>query len=168
MKKKLSRKNIMSVLMLVFLLCGCGSEVLVTPVTRQISFTAEITYYNECFVCEAAVDENGVMEMTVQSPEALRGLRFTLDGQDTTAELMGLTYTPRSENMPFVAVSRTLYDLLTDCAEQHLEREDGNCVYSGTAGERPFTVTFAPSGLPIKAEIPDDSFTVEFRDMTLL
>ena len=159
-------KRILSLVFMLVLLCGCGEKT-VTPVTRQISFTAKITYYNEQFVCDTKVDKNGVTEMTVKSPDSLKGLCFTVSKDKTVAEFLGLTYTPQTEEMPYFIVTRTLFELLDTVSGKKGKCEEENCVISGKVGERPFDLTLAPTGLPICAEIPDDSFTVEFCNMTV-
>jgi len=159
-------KKIIFIVLSLILLCGCGDKT-VTPVTRQISFTANITYYNEQFVCETNVDKDGVTQMTVVSPETLKGLSFTVNESGITAEFLGLKYTPKTENMPYSIVTYTVYELLNAAHNRKLELNEKNCILSGKLGERPFTLTVSPAGMLLKAQIPDDSFTVEFFDMTV-
>ena len=71
------KKAVISVLMLIVFLCGCGGKnKSATPVTKGVSFIADVTYYNECYTCDVAVDENGVMTATVTSPEELSGVKL--------------------------------------------------------------------------------------------
>ena len=60
------KRAVISVLILIMFLCGCGSKnKTAVPVTKGVSFTADVTYYNECYTCDVSVDENGVMTANI-------------------------------------------------------------------------------------------------------
>ena len=69
MKKIIS---VLSFLVLAVSLCACGEKKpSVTPVTRGISFTAEVTYYNESCEVEVTVAKDGRTDMELISPDTI-------------------------------------------------------------------------------------------------
>lgn len=166
MKKIWIIKKYVCTALIVFLLCSCGGEGGIVPITRQISFTADINSCGESFVCATAIDSEGTMQIEVIEPQSLKGLKFTLNGDKITAEMMGITYTPKTDNMPFGAVSVRLRDILSGCDGKAVFERDGNCEYSGRLPDSEYKIIFSPSGLPLRAELSNGSFSAEFRDMT--
>lgn len=156
-------------MVLLMLLCACSGERQVTPVTRGISFTAVIRYYNESYECEVEVDDECCAVVKLTEPADLSGLKFICKGESLTAEYLGLSYTPDVESMPSGAVVKTVYGILRDCSADNAsaEEEDGNYSFHGKVDDCAYTVMLAPSGLPLSAQIPDESYTVEFKNVTV-
>ncbi len=159
-------KRIICVITVLILLCGCGGKEF-SPVTRQISFKFQAEYYNEQFTAEAQIDKDGVMTMSLIKPETMAGLEFTLDGKETQARLMGLTYTPDTENLPSAIVARGIYEVLMNAQDKKFKQTKENAEIKGKAGDKNYTLTVSAGGFPLNAKIPDDSFKVVFSDMTV-
>ena len=72
-------KKIISVsffILLALALCGCsGKKTDISPVTRGISFTAELTYYNECYLAEVKIAESG------EEPDPAKYVKRAEDGK---------------------------------------------------------------------------------------
>lgn len=166
MKKLLHSKRYICVCLIIFLLCSCGGGNVV-PVTRQISFTAAVDYGGERFVCDTSIDKDAVMRLEVSEPESLRGLKFTIDGERVTAEMMGLEYTPDTGKMPFGAVSLRLYGIFSGCAPGGLSENGGNCSFTGRLPDSKYTMIFSPAGLPLSVSLEDGSFSAEFSNVTV-
>lgn len=167
MKKLLLSKRYLCVCLTLLLLCGCGGGD-VLPVTKQISFTAALEYCGEDYVCSTSVDKNGAMRLEVNEPEALRGLKFTVDGDNITAEMMGLKYTPDTGKMPLGAAALRLYGIFAGCSSVVLSKSAGNCSYEGRLADSEYTVTFSPVGLPLGASLSDGSLSAKFENVTVI
>ncbi len=164
------KRAIISALIFVSFLCGCGkSTQTATPITKGISFTADVTYYNECYTCDVNVDESGIMSAEVTSPDELKGVKLKFDGENVTAEYLGLTYTLKTDTMPLGNVALSIYNAFTDVSENSLlaERDDGNCVIENEINGEKYEFTFSPSGLPLELKIPSKEFKVVFNNVTI-
>lgn len=149
--------------------CSCKSRE-VTLTVRGISFSAEISYYNESYICNVNIDRNGKMTLTADSPEDLKGLTLTYTGNEVTAEYMGLTYTPRSGSMPLGNVAESIYGIIGDI-EKEVETApatNGNCTVENNYNGKSYTFVFSPAGLPLSLEIPDSSFKILFNNVTVI
>ena len=135
-----------------------------------ISFNAVIRYYNEAYTCFVTVDENCKAVIEMKEPEDISGMTFICKKDAVTAEFMGLEYKPNMENLPSGAVVRTIYKILCDANQKNvkLKEDDGNYLLKGNAYEREYELTLAPTGLPITAKIPDESYSIDFRNVKIL
>lgn len=153
----------------ILILCGCSAKQNVSPILREISFEADISYYNEKYVCESVVDSDGKLTIEFKYPEDLADLKVFFQNGKANIEYMGLTYTPNN-GMPAGSVVQTLGDIFSV-----VEKEGGaavkdgeNCVIDGRYNDTYFKLYFTPSGLPLSVLIPDDSFKIEFNNLTVL
>ena len=164
------KKAVISVLMLIVFLCGCGGKnKSATPVTKGVSFIADVTYYNECYTCDVAVDEKGIMTATVTSPEELSGVKLKFDGENVTAEYLGLTYTLKTDTMPLGNVALSIYNVFTHIAENGLtaEQDESNCIIENEIEGEKYEFIFAPSGLPLELKMPQKELKVIFNNVTV-
>ena len=164
------KKAVISVFILIIFLCGCGGKnKTATPVTKGVSFTADVTYYNECYTCDVAVDEKGIMSATVTSPEELFGVKLMFDGENVTAEYLGLTYTLKTDTMPLGNVALSIYNVFSHIAENGLtaEQDESNCIIENEIGGEKYEFIFAPSGLPLELKMPQKELKVIFNNVTV-
>ena len=164
------KKAVISVLMLIVFLCGCGGKnKSAIPVTKGVSFIADVTYYNECYTCDVAVDEKGIMTATVTSPEELSGVKLKFDGENVTAEYLGLTYTLKTDTMPLGNVALSIYNVFTHIAENGLtaEQDESNCIIENEIEGEKYEFVFAPSGLPLELKMPQKELKVIFNNVTV-
>ena len=164
------KKAVISVLMLIVFLCGCGGKnKSAIPVTKGVSFIADVTYYTECYTCEVAVDEKGIMTATVTSPEELSGVKLKFDGENVTAEYLGLTYTLKTDTMPLGNVALSIYTVFTHIAENGLtaEQDESNCIIENEIEGEKYEFIFAPSGLPLELKMPQKELKVIFNNVTV-
>lgn len=164
-------KRFLCALFCLVLLCGCsGSIKTVTPVLSGISFTAKVSFYNEYYECETVIDTDGAMRISVLSPADISGMRLIFSNDSVTAEYMGLTYTPKTESLPVGSVAQTFYGIIKDLSAKETIpiKANENCIYEGRINERAYSFCFAPSGLPLYIEIPDNSFRIDFSGVKIL
>lgn len=151
--------------------CACGGKKSdITPVTKGISFFAELTYYNECYEANVTVGENGKAEMRIISPDTIKGLELHFDGEDVTAKYAGLEYKTDFASLPEGACCMLLYKILKDACKEDV------CVISGgdeyyiqrDTADISYKLYLGATGLPISAEDSENGFSVSFKNVTIL
>lgn len=164
-------KKIISVLSLAILfLCACGEKkISVTPVTSGISFTAELTYYNECFEADVTVANNGETDMEITSPDTIKGLVFHFNGEEMTAKYAGLEYKADFKSLPESACCAKLYEILKDTFNEDVTVTlEGDSYYiMRDSKDLSYKLYLGATGLPISAE-DNSGFTVNFKNVTIL
>lgn len=152
------------------MLCGCSTKQKVSPILRGISFEADISYYNEKYVCDSVVDSDGKLTMKFKYPEEISGLKIFFEYGKINIEYMGLTYTPKDNAIPTGSVAQALYNVIStvECENSTAVKDGQNCMIEGRYNEKYFKLYLAPSGLPLSILIPDDSFKIQFNNLTLL
>lgn len=155
------------------LLCGLSAckkpETSLTPVTKGISFSCSLTYYNECYEGNAQIDDDGVMALTLTAPASLDGLAFVFDGDNATATYKGLSYGYRLSSVPEGMAVSTLYQILRDTFDpeaQVILQDDLYCM-TGKTASADYRIVFGQTGLPISASAPETGFTVSFQNVTI-
>ena len=151
------------------LLCSCGKKSEVKPNLLGISFKGEIVYFNENYSCECSVSQDGVLTAKIIEPEILSGFVLTVSKDKITADYLGISYTPTTNNMPFSGAIDSFYKALLDCG-----LEDKTAILSGDEyiikGELEdlgYTLYISPTGLPQKLLLPDERFSVNFYNVTI-
>lgn len=164
-------KKIISVLSLVILfLCACGEKkISVTPVTSGISFTAELTYYNECFEADVTVAKNGETDMEITSPDTIKGLVLHFNGEEITAKYAGLEYKADFKSLPEGACCARLYEILKDTFNEDatVNSEENSYYIMRDSKDISYKLYLGATGLPISAE-DNSGFTVNFKNVTIL
>lgn len=157
-------KRIFSVLCLLLVLCSCASAKEVKPQLGGISFSAEVTYYNENYAFDGHLEKNGTLKAEITSPKELEGLNFTLNGDSVTVEYKGLSYTPVEGSMPFSRVMEEIYLPLRELAlsDKVTSDKEGRVEEKGR-----YALTLSPTGLPQKLLIPDNRFEVRFYNISV-
>ena len=165
-------KKIISVLLFSVLFhCACGGEKInITPVTRCISFTAELTYYNECYEANVTVANNGETDMEIISPDTIKGLAFHFSGDEVTAKYAGLEYKADFKSLPEGVCCARLYEILEDTFnEDTTVTLEGDSYYIMRDSEDiSYKLCLGATGLPISAEEKSTGFTVNFKNVTIL
>ena len=165
-------KKVISVALLIFItltLGGCsGKKTDISPVTRGISFTAELTYYNECYEAEVKIAESGAADFEITSPDTIKGLTFRFEGDSVTAEYLGLEYKTDLHSLPEGNACIRLYEILKDASSEEISvTADGDDYYISRDGENRYRLYVGATGLPIKAEDTSKGFTAVFKNVTI-
>ena len=154
-------KKIISILLGLVCLCGCSSGQ-TKPVLTEISFTAEITYYNEVYTLEAQMLKDATLVATIIEPEELKGLTLTVTKDGISAEYLGLTYKANEATLPF---SKTVWDVylpLLNIINTPDLVANGDGILTGEAENQKYTLTISPTGLPQTLELKDKRLLVRF------
>lgn len=163
------KKIISATLIIVFALCGCkGSTANIEPIVKGISFTAELTYYNECCEASVSVDENGAADFEIISPDTIKGLTFHFNGESLTAEYAGLEYKTDYTALPEGGACIQLYKILKDAAGDGVAvTADGDDNYILKESDVRYKLYLGATGLPIKAESAENGFSALFKNVTI-
>ncbi len=162
MKKLLS---VVAVFVLLLLLSACGGSE-VEPRLCGISFTAEITYYNESYKGECTVSEDRELRFTLSEPESLSGYTLTLGAEGITAEYLGISFKPTVGSMPMSSVAEEFYEIYSSVGGTARKKGEQYEI-SGGSGAEAYTLYISPTGLPQSLVIPDERFSVYFYNVAI-
>ena len=162
-------KKIICLLIPLILLCSCGKKSEVKPNLLGISFKGEIVYYNENYSCECSVSQEGVLTAKIIEPEILSGFVLTVSKDKITADYLGISYTPTTNNMPFSGAIDSFYKALEDCSAEDIRAtlSGEEYIVKGDSEELGYTLYLSPTGLPQKLLLPDERFSVSFYNVTI-
>lgn len=162
-------KRILAVVLLIFTLASCSKREAVEPKLSDISFVAEISYYNEVYSCDCVINSEKELTAVIKIPETLEGFTLKVGKDGVTAEYLGIKYTPTDGNMPFSSVIKQIYDRLCLVSEsQEIKREDKTYKISAGEGAEKTVLSLTESGFPILLSLPDERFYVEFYNVSAL
>lgn len=155
--------------LVIFLLCGCESKT--TPVRvnlNSISFSADITYYNESYSCDCAITKTGDLTVNITSPENLKDLSFAFSAETCKIMYAGMSVSCDEHFLPEASAVRVMSDILKKYDASECEKNERNLVINGTVDRKKFTLSVSPTGLPIFLQTPDLGMTVNFKNVTLI
>ena len=162
-------KRVVCLILLVLTLASCKDSEKIEPKLNDISFRAEISYYNEKYSADCTIDKENVLRAVIKIPETLEGFALTVSEKGITAEYLGIKYTPTDSNMPFAGVLEQTYDRLLEVTKSGtVKREDNTYKITVGEGADKAVLSITEGGLPILLEIPDERFFVEFYNVTIL
>ena len=152
------------------LLIGCNAKKDILPILTKLQFTAQIDHYNENYSCFTEIDSHGDMTVEVITPEEINGMLLTFTDDGVNAQYKGITYTPKIDAMPVGNVAQIMYDIFDDISNEKAMASvnENNCEISGRISDKKYFFTFSPTGLPLTLEIPDDSFKITFKGVTII
>ncbi len=163
-------KKIISLIIILITLAACSGKEGVKPQLCGISFTADITYYNENYKGDFTVLDNGDMTVIIREPEILEGYTVTVANGKMTAEYLGLTFVPGTGNMPFSGVLDEVYSKLTEIRGSSLlaNLKNGEYILKDGKDLSEYTLYVSPTGLPQRLLIPDEAFSVYFYNVSII
>ncbi len=159
-------RKILPILLFLMVLAGCGAQKTFRPVTRGLEYTAEVTVGGQNYTCDCNITQSGDMTVKICEPEELSGLSYRFINETVHAEYKGLSHTIRPEALPPDAVPQTLFDLTKITGTVNLVKSNG--VLHTKIGSADVAFSFAPTGLPLSAQIPERDFTVSYRGVRLI
>ena len=93
-------KKLFALLLILLCLCSCkGNEI--KPKLSEISFTAQLSYFNELYVFEGEIKKDGTLIANMKEPSELSDLKLTVTPKGITADYKGLVYEANEATMPF-------------------------------------------------------------------
>ena len=113
---------------------------------------------------------DGIWQVEMTEPAAVKGLIFTVSGAETDIAFEGLRFTFDTERFPVGSVVQSTLsklDRLFSSPVEVLSGED-QCLAAGNIAEESFTLTLSKTNVPEKAEFADSEMTVTFKTFDLI
>lgn len=162
-------KRALSLFLLVLTLTSCSQKEKIEPKLSNISFVAEISYYNENYSADCTISNEGVLTAVIKIPKTLEGFTLTVSNDGVEAEYLGIKYRPTDGNMPFASVIKQVYDRLNLVrVSGDTKKEDKEYIRSIGEGAEKTSLHLTEAGYPILLRLPDERFFIEFYNVTIL
>lgn len=159
-------KRVFSVLLAMLILSGCGGKsTRIEPVTKGISFSCEITYYNETYECDCEVQKNGEAIFEFKYPTEIEGLRFLFSKNGVSVKYNEIEYI--NENITFEnTAAHLIWDVLANVNGKAISENDVFFI-EGESKEYDYRLELGSTGLPIKLKTNPDIIEVTFKNVKI-
>lgn len=151
-------------LILLIPLIGCAQKTNIKPVTRNISFTAEMTYFNEYYEMAVDIKANGDTTFSMQHPEELKGLIFNVKDDNLTAEFSGIKI--ETDNNYKAAAVNFLYSAFKT-QEYTVYENDNRFFVKGDCDVGEYKMYISGAGLPIKITDNANRFEIVIKNLKI-
>lgn len=145
------------------LLSGCSGNTDVKPVLQNLTFTAEMSYYNEFYEMEANISKTGNAVIEVIYPEELKGLKFVIKNGEFISEYNGIAFECNNYN----AMAAEILYLPFSKKEQSVYEKDGAFYIRGECNGGEYTMQVTEAGLPLKINDSADRFEIVIKNLTI-
>lgn len=149
-------------------LIGCKSKAEnIKPITNNVSFDCNITFYNEDYDCKVTNTKNNEITLKFSSPENINGLEYIITKDKITSVYKGIEYESRIESYPPQSIAKFIYTVLCSENNKVLEQND-NFFVEGKTKDYNYKMHLGQTGLPIKITEKNNSITVIIKNATIL
>ena len=163
-------KRIICACICCLLLCSCGKNTArVTVVTRGISYTAHIFYYDKEYECDVKVDSGGKAEFLVTKPKNLKDFTLVFENGKITAKYKNLEFTPELSAMPQGSFLKELYAVISffENNSYTVYKHNETFYVKGKADTLDFKLKLSEAGLPLEVEF-DSEFKIIFSKVAYI
>lgn len=152
-------------------LCGCSPK------------ASDERTLPKCFSCTAAIDfddttyetamsryADGWWEVELTAPEAVKGLVFTINGDDTEISFKGLHFMFDTSKFPVgsvVSLAVKSFDRLAPLTLDVVEGESNNFA-SGNADGMTYSITLDKNGIPLSLDLGDSGMKITFTSFEII
>ena len=162
-------KALFSAFVFVFLIgCSYDSGNTVNPNLRSISFTAEISYYNENYTADFTVEKSGDLSARIVSPDTLKGLVVEYHGNNSAIKYNEIIIDNAQSYLPQTFSISLIKNVIKDCEKAQASQSDKKIIIKGNYKGEKYYMTLAPTGLPLELDLPDYALKVAFKNISLL
>lgn len=159
------KKTIVLILTLVLFLCGCSPKASKErTMPKCFNSTAEIEFDGMTYEVIMSRMADGWWEVELCAPEAVKGLVFTISGEDTEISFKGLHFTFDTSKFPVgsvVSLAVRSFDRLAPLALDVVEGESADFA-SGTVDGMAYSLTLNKNGTPQTLELGDCGMKISF------
>ena len=163
---------------MLLILTGCARASSITPITRNLSFTAEVTYYNEFYEISGEINHNGQMTLNFLEPEALKDIVFTITDNNIKAYFKGISYdynSPQQSDVISCILSQLFCIMMLISFIYNAFKEEAPTVYEndndfftkGKFDDFEYKLFIGQSGLPLKIIDSSGRFNVVFKNPSI-
>lgn len=166
---KLRCKTILLALIFVFLIgCNADTTKAVKPNLRSISFTVDITYYNESYTADCIIGSSGDFRVVMTSPDSLNGLLLEYSGNNCKVSYNELVIDNAESFFPQISPVKLLKEVITNSESAQLVQDDKKIIMKGNHNGKKYYLSLAPTGLPLALDFPDYGMSVAFKNVAVL
>lgn len=157
----------LSFTVLLVLLCSCSAVKTPTAISVNRSFfsKAQIQYKQTAYTADFECDENGCSAVFL-SPEALKGLKITVNGGKITYSLSSLTFTANltpEQTLP----AHAIYLAINSQPEALTKNEEGYTISGHTKYGRYIMNIDSKTFTPLFIEYEEAGITVIFKECNI-
>ena len=145
-------------------LIGCTQKTNIKPVTRNISFTAEMAYYNEYYEMSVNIGSSGDMSVSVLQPRELEGLVFNITNGKTTAEYSGIKI---DTNDTYKTAAANFIFSVFKAEKQEVFKNNNRFFTKGKCDGGEYKMYISEAGLPLKILDSADRFEILIKNLTI-
>lgn len=162
-------KKIISILLLIVCLAGCGTGDGVCAITSGISFVADIEYENECYSYSVEIAENGDTVMTAVSENCLEGSVVRFFGSEICFECNGIAFSTEISALPEGIVSDFIYSVFSDATakKENVSFEHDRYILNGKTDKYDYSMYLGETGLPIKITDKTGGITATIKNVCI-
>lgn len=165
----MKNKVILAVLALALLISGCKQVTDKLELKlNSISFTADITYYNENYIADCVIDESGKFSAQLTSPENLTGLTLIYKDSECDIQYNGIKIDNAERFFPQNTSVGILNKVLSECKNDVTKSKKGNYELNGSFDGNDYTLVLAPTGLPISLQVSNFGMNVIFENVKII
>lgn len=147
------------------MLCGC-TQTPTSNVSLPTTFSTEtvITVGNTVYNAILSRYADGYWKIELLAPMAVKGLIFTVNGEDTEVAFDGLRFTFDTARFPVGSVVTSAISHLDRLIASPIDviKGDEQCLATGTINEGAYTLTLSKTNIPQKLELADCGMMIEF------
>ena len=151
-------------------LTGCSGKNNSKPVRlnlRSISFTADVTYYNENYSAECIIDAYGGFVAMLTKPDSLSGLTFEFT--DTCKlKFNGIEIDNAERFLPQNSSFSLVNDIINSSEQLPVVKDGKNYVIHGEINGQKYSFVIAPSGLPISLSMTSYGLNADFKNVSII
>lgn len=152
-----------------FLLCGCGKQTAMDPITDGFTAQATIRYKEMDVAGQFSCSVDGRVTMVFTQPKTLAGVTFGWNGSEMQMKLGSMTIAVAQDSMPDGGLVQCLTRVLAAVEPKNGVKEGADYVITGETDGIGYTLTCdVETGLPKTLSVPDEQLTAEFSQVTVL
>lgn len=159
------KKTVVFILVLALLFCGCSPKASKErTMPKCFNSTAEIEFDGMTYEAILSRMADGWWEVELCAPEAVKGLVFTISGEDTEISFRGLHFTFDTSKFPVgsvVSIAVKSFDRLAPLALEVVEGESTDFA-SGNIDGMAYSLTLGKNGIPQTLELGDCGMKITF------
>lgn len=146
------------------MLVGCSNTANIKPVNRNISFTAEMTYYNEYYEMMVEIDESGNTTIKITHPDEIKNLVFEFKDGKVTSLFNGIecdvsdSYKTTAVNFIYTAFHNE---------KQIVYKNKDRIFAKGKCDGGEYTLYLTEAGLPLKICDSLNRFEIIINNLTI-